>query len=38
MHAGRFPTFNAADTLITVGVVLLVLASLLQPSDRRERT
>jgi signal peptidase II len=33
-HTGWFPTFNLPDTLLTVGVVLVVLSTLLSGSRR----
>ena len=34
---GRFPVFNLADSCVTVGVGLLILALLLEDKDRRAR-
>ena len=31
----HFPTFNVADSCITVGAVLLILGGLRAPSDRK---
>ncbi|GAA3573875.1 hypothetical protein GCM10022222_67800 [Amycolatopsis ultiminotia] len=32
LHTGWFPTFNLADTLITIGAALLILTTLRQPN------
>lgn len=35
VRVGSFPFFNAADSAITIGAVLLILASLRKPADAR---
>jgi signal peptidase II len=37
LHTGWFPTFNLADTLITLGAALLVLVTLRNPNQSNER-
>lgn len=37
LHTGWIPTFNLADTLITLGAALLVLATLRNPNQSNER-
>ena len=33
VHVGRFPTFNVADSAITIGAILLLIAALRAPSE-----
>lgn len=33
LHTGWFPTFNLADVLLTMGVLLLAVSALLRPAD-----